>query len=116
MSSAPLAPGSVSLRLSAGLASGTLHLFLAGSRHRELIVAGPLASDTCALEPSGAFSSKCTLAYTPTAISGGTHRLVATYNGQPIDAPLTGASTPRARSHPTSSATSARTGSTSPST
>jgi hypothetical protein len=39
-------------------------------------------NDTCALEPSGAFSSKCTLAYTPTAISGGTHRLLATYNGE----------------------------------
>jgi len=37
--------------------------------------------DTCALEPSGAFSSKCTVAYTPTAISGGSHRLLATYNG-----------------------------------
>ena len=38
-------------------------------------------SDTCALEPVGAFSSKCTVAYTPTAISGGAHRLLATYNG-----------------------------------
>jgi hypothetical protein len=37
--------------------------------------------DTCALEPAGAFSSKCTVAYTPTAISGGAHRLLATYNG-----------------------------------
>src|SRR5438477_1679901 len=38
--------------------------------------------DACALEPSGAFSSKCTVAYTPTAISGGSHRLLATYNGE----------------------------------
>jgi len=38
--------------------------------------------DTCALEPVGAFSSKCTVAYTPTAISGGTHRLSALYNGE----------------------------------
>jgi hypothetical protein len=37
--------------------------------------------DTCALEPVGAFSSKCTVAYTPTAISGGSHRLLAIYNG-----------------------------------
>jgi hypothetical protein len=37
--------------------------------------------DTCALEPVGAFSSKCTVAYTPTAIAGGSHRLLATYNG-----------------------------------
>jgi hypothetical protein len=38
--------------------------------------------ETCALEPVGAFSSKCTVAYTPTAIAGGTHRLLATYNGE----------------------------------
>ncbi len=38
--------------------------------------------DACALEPVGAFSSKCVVAYTPTAISGGTHRLLATYNGE----------------------------------
>jgi hypothetical protein len=38
--------------------------------------------DTCALEPSGAFSSKCTVAYTPTAIAGGAHKLLATYNGE----------------------------------
>jgi hypothetical protein len=37
--------------------------------------------DTCALEPAGAFSSKCTVAYTPTEISGGSHRLLGTYNG-----------------------------------
>jgi len=37
--------------------------------------------DTCSLEPSGAFSSKCTVAYTPTAISGGSHSLLGTYNG-----------------------------------
>src|SRR3954452_8747690 len=38
--------------------------------------------DTCALEPAGAFSSKCTVAYTPTAIAGGSHRLLAAYNGE----------------------------------
>jgi hypothetical protein len=37
--------------------------------------------DTCSLEASGAFSSKCTVAYTPTAISGGSHSLLGTYNG-----------------------------------
>jgi hypothetical protein len=37
--------------------------------------------DTCSLETSGAFSSKCTVAYTPTAISGGSHSLLGTYNG-----------------------------------
>jgi hypothetical protein len=38
--------------------------------------------DTCALEPVGAFSSKCTIGYTATAISGGSHRLAGTYNGE----------------------------------
>ena len=37
--------------------------------------------DACSLEASGAFSSKCTVAYTPTAISGGSHSLLGTYNG-----------------------------------
>lgn len=37
--------------------------------------------DTCSVETSGAFSSKCTVAYTPTAISGGSHSLLGTYNG-----------------------------------
>lgn len=38
-------------------------------------------SDTCVLDEAGAFSSKCTVAYTPTAISGGSHALLGTYNG-----------------------------------
>jgi hypothetical protein len=37
--------------------------------------------DGCLLEESGAFSSKCTVAYTPTAIAGGWHRLLGTYGG-----------------------------------
>ena len=36
---------------------------------------------TCLLEPSGAFSSKCTVTYTPTEISGGEHALLGTYDG-----------------------------------
>jgi hypothetical protein len=40
------------------------------------------AGDACTLEPSGAFSSRCTVSYTPTAISGGSHRLSGTYNGE----------------------------------
>ena len=42
--------GAVSLRLSAGLASGPLHLFLAGSSFKDLVVAGPLSSAVCDLE------------------------------------------------------------------
>ena len=38
---------------------------------------------SCDLEPSGAFSSKCTVSYTPTTINGGEHDLLATYGGDP---------------------------------
>jgi class 3 adenylate cyclase/tetratricopeptide (TPR) repeat protein len=40
----------VNLRLSAGVASGRVDLFLAGASPRELIVAGPLASEVLTLE------------------------------------------------------------------
>jgi hypothetical protein len=39
-------------------------------------------ADGCLLEPSGAFSSHCTVTYTPDQISGGTHSLLGTYNGE----------------------------------
>lgn len=42
--------GRVSLRISAGVASGPIDLYLVGSGHRELIVAGPVASETVAME------------------------------------------------------------------
>ena len=38
---------------------------------------------SCDLEPSGAFSSKCTVSYTPATINGGEHDLLATYGGDP---------------------------------
>ena len=38
---------------------------------------------SCDLEPSGAFSSKCTVAYTPATINAGQHDLLATYGGGP---------------------------------
>jgi hypothetical protein len=37
--------------------------------------------DGCALEESGAFSSKCSVGYTPTEIGGGEHVLLGTYEG-----------------------------------
>jgi hypothetical protein len=37
--------------------------------------------DGCLLGEGGAFSSKCTVTYTPTEIDGGTHKLLGTYNG-----------------------------------
>ena len=55
--------------------AGTVSFTVTGSGTFDL-------GDTCALEPSGAFSSKCTVAYTPTAISGGAHKLLGVYNGE----------------------------------
>jgi len=42
--------GNVTLRVSVGAHSGTFHFFLVGGSHRELIVAGPSASATVAME------------------------------------------------------------------
>lgn len=42
--------GSVSLKMSVGVASGRLHLFLVGGSHRELLVAGPVISQVATLE------------------------------------------------------------------
>jgi predicted ATPase/class 3 adenylate cyclase len=40
----------VALRMSIGIAAGAIDLFVAGSVHRELLVAGPLATETAATE------------------------------------------------------------------
>lgn len=42
--------GTVSLRMSVGVNSGTFQLFLVGGSHRELLVAGPASSHTAELE------------------------------------------------------------------
>jgi class 3 adenylate cyclase/tetratricopeptide (TPR) repeat protein len=42
--------GLVTLRMSVGVNSGTYHLFLAGSSHRELMMVGPATSDTVLME------------------------------------------------------------------
>ena len=42
--------GLVSLRMSVGIHSGTFHLFLVGERHRELVITGPGATRTVAME------------------------------------------------------------------
>lgn len=42
--------GRISLRMSVGVHSGTFHFFLVGSSHRELIVTGPAATTTVAME------------------------------------------------------------------
>ena len=49
--------GAVRLRMSCGIYSGDCHFFLAGTSHRELVVAGPASSATVELE-SGAEASE----------------------------------------------------------
>jgi class 3 adenylate cyclase/tetratricopeptide (TPR) repeat protein len=46
--------GPVRLRMSAGVHSGPIHLFLVGDAHRELIVTGPAASETVRMESAAA--------------------------------------------------------------
>ncbi len=46
----PTSVGRVNLRMSVGLHSGVFHLFRVGDSHRELIVAGPAASETTRME------------------------------------------------------------------
>jgi class 3 adenylate cyclase/tetratricopeptide (TPR) repeat protein len=46
----PTPSGRISLRMSAGVHSGTFHFFLVGSTHRELVVTGPAATETVAME------------------------------------------------------------------
>jgi class 3 adenylate cyclase/tetratricopeptide (TPR) repeat protein len=46
----PLSIGTARLRMSVGLHSGNVHLFRVGSRHHELIVTGPAATRTTAME------------------------------------------------------------------
>jgi class 3 adenylate cyclase/tetratricopeptide (TPR) repeat protein len=42
--------GLITLRMSVGVHSGTFHLFLVGDSHRELLIAGPAASETVHME------------------------------------------------------------------
>jgi class 3 adenylate cyclase/tetratricopeptide (TPR) repeat protein len=42
--------GPVKLKMSIGLHSGTIHLFLVGDTHRELVIAGPGATETVTME------------------------------------------------------------------
>src|SRR5438105_1099765 len=45
-----VAGGAVTLRMSVGIATGEIDFFTAGSVHRELLVAGPVATETVAIE------------------------------------------------------------------
>ena len=42
--------GRLALRMSAGVESGAIHLFLVGDAHHELVIAGPVATATTELE------------------------------------------------------------------
>lgn len=42
--------GTVILRMSVGIGTGTFHFFMAGSVHRELLIAGPAMSETLVME------------------------------------------------------------------
>ena len=42
--------GTVVLRMSVGIGTGTFHFFMAGSVHRELLIAGPAMSETLVME------------------------------------------------------------------
>ncbi len=46
----PLAAGRISLRMSVGVHSGKVNLFMVGTSHRELLICGPAASTTVRLE------------------------------------------------------------------
>ena len=48
--SAPASGGTVTLRMSIGIATGKLDFFMAGSVHRELLIAGPGATETVTIE------------------------------------------------------------------
>ena len=62
---------SVNLRLSAGVASGTAHLFLVGAAPRELIVAGPLATEVLAQESAAEAGQVLVSARTASALPAG---------------------------------------------
>ena len=47
---APLAAGRLNLRMSVGIHSGTVNLFMVGASHRELLISGPAASATVKME------------------------------------------------------------------
>jgi len=42
--------GTIVLRMSVGIASGPIHFFMTGSVHRELLVAGPMVTETLVME------------------------------------------------------------------
>jgi class 3 adenylate cyclase len=67
--------GRIRLRMSIGIHSGAVHLFLVGSSHRELLVAGEAATETVTMEAAAAAGeiviSAATAAALPPSLVGG---------------------------------------------
>jgi len=61
--------GPVSLSMTTGVHSGICHVFAAGTSHRELVVAGPAASETIRLESEAAAGEVLVSAATAAAVS-----------------------------------------------
>jgi class 3 adenylate cyclase/tetratricopeptide (TPR) repeat protein len=72
--------GRIRLRMSIGMHSGSVHLFLVGGSHRELVVTGPAATETVAMEAtasageiviSGATATRIPAAFVGASRGGG---------------------------------------------
>jgi class 3 adenylate cyclase/tetratricopeptide (TPR) repeat protein len=63
--------GPVSVHMSTGVHSGTCHVFVAGTSHRELIVTGPAASETIRLESAAGPGEVLVSAATAAALEPG---------------------------------------------
>jgi class 3 adenylate cyclase/tetratricopeptide (TPR) repeat protein len=97
--------GVVRLRMSVGLHSGTFDLFVVGESHRELVVAGPAASTTVAMEAAAdateILASPSTAAALDPAVLGAAKaggRLIRRVPAAPEVAPLRRTADPRAAS------------------
>ncbi|MFL5961585.1 MAG: tetratricopeptide repeat protein [Gaiellaceae bacterium] len=92
----PSSVGPVRLGMACGVVSGPCHFFLLGSRHQELIVCGPAASATLALEDEGERGETLVSARTAEALQpgfvgeprGDGFLLTATPVGAKADAPV----------------------------
>ncbi len=67
-----LAAGRLNLRMSVGIHSGTVHLFMVGSSHRELLISGPAASATVKMEQTADAGEIVVSGATASALAPGT--------------------------------------------
>ncbi|MGA8296041.1 MAG: adenylate/guanylate cyclase domain-containing protein [Acidimicrobiales bacterium] len=68
----PLPAGRLNLRMSVGIHSGTVHLFMVGASHRELLISGPAASETVKMEQTAEASEIVVSPATASALAPGT--------------------------------------------